>query len=429
MAGLSAAYHSGLAIYEQHTKPGGTADSISQKDYVFDLGIHVLHSNDPNFYQILDDVGAELITQKRRAWIYSHGGYSAYPFQVNTFYLPRSVRFRCVAGYLLRRNRSKPENYKEWLIQNFGRGFSQTFLIPYAEKFWRVSPSQMTYEWTSERVPQPRTIDVIKGAFRNQETTLGPNSEFHYPTKHGAGFAGIAQALASRINNIHYGMKAKAIDVHNRIITFNEGQEKITYDFLISTIPLPELVKLLSHMPSDVHSAADQLRFNSIAIVNLGVDLPNISNKHWIHYSEKDISFFRISFPNNFCKGLSPKGKSLIQAEVSYDLNNSPDRSELLRRVHSDLVRVGVLEPDHKISFEDVVYLKYGYVIYDHHRKAAVEKIHNYLHSLNIYTCGRYGDWEYHWSDDAIMSGKRAVEIALQKHKTKSKDNSGQLVT
>ena len=37
-----------------------------------------------------------------------------------------------------------------------------------------------------------------------------------------------------------------------------------------------------------------------------------------------------------------------------------------------------------------------------------------YLKKIGIIPCGRYGIWAYLWSDEAILSGKKAVEI-LQK--------------
>jgi UDP-galactopyranose mutase len=140
-----------------------------------------------------------------------------------------------------------------------------------------------------------------------------------------------------------------------------------------------------------------------------------LTKRHWVHFSEKDISFFRISFPHNFCEGLSPETDSAIQAEVSYDGDNPPDREELLKTVRRDLVKVGVLKPSHEVTFEDVHYVKYGYVVYDHYREAAVQRIHEFFHSNDIYPCGRYGSWEYLWADEAILDGRKTCEMVRDK--------------
>ncbi|MHC4532321.1 MAG: protoporphyrinogen/coproporphyrinogen oxidase [Planctomycetota bacterium] len=415
LAGLSAAYHSGFPIYEQRNRPGGISDSICKNGFVFDFGIHVLHSKDQRFLDLVEEVGVKLVSRQRQAWIYSYGSYTCYPFQVNSSHLPLLLRMRCVLNFLLRKRNFTARNYEEWMIQNFGKGFATTFLIPYAEKFWRVSPREMAYDWTDARVPQPSVKEVVRGAFVDTRSDLGPNAEFQYPSEPGAGFAGLARAIASKIENIHYGMKASAIDAKKKKVFFNGGEKAMDYDNLISTLPLPDLIELIADMPSEVREAGDKLSHNSIAIVNIGLDAADITDKHWIHFPEDDISFFRISFPDNFCDGLKPEGTSLIQTEVAYDKDNPPKRDKLLKTVREDLIRVGVIEPTHRVLFEDVIYVKYGYVVYDHHRQQAVQRIHECLNSLNIYPCGRYGSWKYLWTDEAILDGQAAVEKVLGK--------------
>ena len=410
LSGLSAAFHSGFPVYEANRRPGGTAGSIYKDGFVFDFGIHVLHSKDPQFLEFIRKLNVKLVSCQRRAWIYSYGTYTRYPFQVNTSHLPLLLRMRCVFGFLKRKRNSPAKNYKNWMIQNFGKEFAKTFLIPYSEKFWGVPPQQMTSEWTDIRVPQPSAAEVLRGAFIDAPTELGPNAQFRYPSEFRTGFAGLPKAIAAKIKNIHYGMKASAIDTENQKVFFNNGEKIVEYDNLIATLPLPDLIELILHVPSEIREAANCLAFNSIAIVNIGVDHPNITDKHWIHFPEKDISFFRISFPNNFCYGLNPEGTSPIQAEVVYDRNNPPKRDELLKNVRNDLIKVGILEQEDKIIFQDVQYQRCAYVIYTYDRKKNVSRIHNYLHSLGIYPCGRYGAWEYLWSDQAVLSGRNTVE-------------------
>jgi len=417
LAGLAAAYYSGFPVYEQRSRPGGVADSTCKEGFVFDFGIHVLHSKDPRFHELMRELDVKLVSRQRRAWIYSYDTYTCYPFQVNTSHLPLLLRMRCVSGFLKRKRNSIARNYEEWMIQNFGKGFAKTFLIPYAEKFWGVSPKQMTYEWTDKRVPQPSTIEVLKGAFFDTPSNLGPNAQFQYPSERGTGFAGLPQAIAAKIENIHYGMKVSAVDTEEKKIFFNSGEKVVEYDNLIATLPLPDFIELLFHVSSEIREAADQLSFNSIVIVNIGVDSPNITDKHWIHFPEKEISFFRISFPNNFCDGLNPDGTSLIQAEVVYDKANPPQKNKILEKVRDDLLRVGAIKPEHRISFKDVHYLKYAYVIYDHYRRDAINKIHTYLNSLSIYPCGRYGSWGYLWADEAIFDGKATADKVLNNMK------------
>jgi len=142
-----------------------------------------------------------------------------------------------------------------------------------------------------------------------------------------------------------------------------------------------------------------------------------MSDKNWIYYLEKEFSFFRISFPLTKSNFMVPKGTSSVSAEISYG-NENPlpeSRNDLTNRVIDDLKRAEILLKNDEILFSDTIDIKYGYVIYDKERKGAVDIIHSFLRNKDIIPCGRYGDWAYHWSDDAILSGKNAAEVITQK--------------
>jgi protoporphyrinogen oxidase len=57
--------------------------------------------------------------------------------------------------------------------------------------------------------------------------------------------------------------------------------------------------------------------------------------------------------------------------------------------------------------------MPYAYVVYDHGRKARVEKIRAWLKERDILLAGRYSEWEYYNSDHAFVAGRRAAEQAL----------------
>ncbi len=417
LAGLGAAYESDFPVFEKKKTPGGTAASVRNSGYVFDYGIHVIHSKDPSFHELMKTVGAQFVSHQRRGLIYSHGSYAAYPFQINTSHLPVRIRLQCVLGYLFKKNIEPITNYEEWILQNFGNGFGRQFLIPYSEKFWCIHPSEMTPEWTGEqRVPMPKISDVVKGAFFDQKGAYGPNSEFIYPSGAGIGFGGIPEAIAAHVKHLHCNMTATSVDLRNKTVEFNGGDALLSYENLIWTIPLPELPRLIKDLPQDVKAAVDKLRYNSIAVVNLGFNRPKLSDNHWIHFPDEEISFFRISFPGNFALGLNPETASTIQAEVAYFGDCPLETDHLISKVHQDLISVGIVESSDELIFKEVLHQKYGYVIYDKDHSNSCKVIHDYLLEHNVHCCGRYGEWAYLWADQAVKSGRQtACEILKKK--------------
>lgn len=408
LAGLSASLSSGAPIYEAEDKVGGVSASDAVDGFTFDRGIHVLQTSNQRILSLFDAAGVALTSHARRAYIYYRGRYAEYPFQVNTAGLPLQLRIQCVAGFLRRGREPEPDNYEQWIYRSVGKGFAKAFLIPYSEKFWTVHPREMTFEWTGKRVPQPTIWQVLRGAIWSKHTPIGTNVDFRYPIDAG-GYGRIAEALSERSGSVHLGHRAVAVDVGERRVHFANGTTA-RYDTLISSIPLPELILLCVGAPDVVRQAASRLRTNSILVVNLGVGRPDLSSHHWVHFPEKDISFFRISYPHNFSAAVVPRGASSISAEVAYSAGHPFDEEAVVGRVRDDLTRVGILRRNDRVVATTTRNIKYAYCIYDQHRRAALGVIRPWLKDQGIVPCGRYGLWTYFWSHEAILSGLKAGE-------------------
>ncbi|MCC7126101.1 MAG: FAD-dependent oxidoreductase [Acidobacteria bacterium] len=413
LTGLCAALRANAPAYEAADSVGGVAASDRVDGFVFDRGIHVLQTRNQQVLDLLDEIGVQTAVHERNAHIYSHDCYTPYPFQINTAGLPLPLRIRCVWDFLRREENEEPANYEEWMYANLGRGLAQTFLIPYSEKFWGVPPAELTHDWTGNRVPKPSTSQVLRGALWNRNTPVGTNATFRYPVN-GRGYAAIADALMRRAPAVYLSHRATAIDPLRRRIRFQDGRE-VGYRVLISTVPLPHVIDLLADFaPAEVREAVGRLRTNSILVVNLGVARANLSDRHWVHFPGKDISFFRISFPANFDPAVVPPGMSSISAEVAYSPDQPIDRAMIVERVIADLVKVGVLRPDDRIVLRATSDIPLAYCIYDKARKGAARLAGDWLIEQDIVTCGRYGLWAYFWSDEAMMSGLNAAGKALR---------------
>lgn len=413
LAGLSACYNSKGTVFEKGSRIGGHARSHQIDGYIFDEGIHVLHTSNKYVLNLMEEIDADMVVKDRDAWIFSHGSMTRYPFQANTYGLPVQIVKECLMGFINNTfsDRRKINNYHDWIYFMFGDGIAKHFMIPYSKKFWGIDPEDLTTDWVNVRHPRPTLDEVITGAISDQEKGFGINASFRYPKING--FGNIAYSLSNKCHDrIKCDMEVTKIDPKSKIVQFNGNQNLEYENQLISTIPLPDLLKLIKGVSKDIISESMKLRTNSIFVVNLGIDKPNISEKNWIYFLEKDFCFFRISFPHNQSKTVAPRNKSSISAEVTYGNNNKlpVNKNKLAGRVIDDLIKAGILEKKDKIEVINTFDIKNAYVIFDKNRKSAVKKIHEYLDSIDIIPCGRYGDWAYHWSDESILSGKKAAK-------------------
>ncbi len=413
LAGLTAGMFTDAPVYEAADHFGGAAASDKVNGFTFDRGIHVLQTRNQKVLDLLDELGVEFNIHDRSAHIYAFNRYTAFPFPINSTILPIRRRLGCVWDFLNRDRNSQPGNYQEWMYKSIGRGFATTFLIPYSEKFWTVHPREMTFEWTENRIPKANVWQVLRGAVINRNTRVGTNAVFRYPVGD-TGYSALAAAVRRRVRELHLNHRATHVDIDARRVVLNDEVE-VPYKVMLSTIPIPELLRIASRVPDEVRACAAKLRTNSILVVNLGIGRPSISRKHWVHFPEKDISFFRISFPHNFSAEATPPGMSSVSAEVAYSKDNPPDKEATVERVIQDLIRVGVLRADDPIVVKATHEIKYAYCIYDKHRQKALPVIRDWLNSVDIIPGGRYGLWTYFWSDEAILSGKKAAHQA-EKH-------------
>jgi protoporphyrinogen oxidase len=100
LSGLSACYHGNGIIYEKSHKAGGQAGSHEENGFIFDEGIHVMHTKNKYILGLMEKLNVDMEIRDRNAWIVSHGSITRFPFQANTFGLPESIVRDCVDGFI-----------------------------------------------------------------------------------------------------------------------------------------------------------------------------------------------------------------------------------------------------------------------------------------------------------------------------------------
>lgn len=419
LAGLSTAYHlrHGYVLFEKEAEPGGMARSIKKDGYIFDYDGHLLHFRKEYTFSLVKDImDGNIAPHKRNSWIYSKGAYTRYPFQANFYGLPKNVVRDCLMGLIkarvnsLKKNDGLKGNFEDWIKRVFGDGISKNFMLPYNRKFWTVEPKDLTCEWLDGFVPVPTLEDTVTGAISNNTKAYGYNSRFWYPIK--GGVSELAEGFLDRLNNVHLNKKAITIDQYRKEIIFEEGSIK-RFKNLITTIPLPELFKILVNVPIEIKKAFSMLRYTSIFVVNIGINKDDLSDRHWVYYPEKDIIFYRAGFPSNFSMDITPSKRSSIYAEISYSENKSVDKNAFIEKTINDLKKLGFISSEGEIEVCMPIDIKYGYVIYDSEREKAVNCIKNYLKRFGIKTIGRYGSWKYMSMEDVILEGRQTAEDLL----------------
>lgn len=454
--GLSAAYHLGAdtLLLDKNAAVGGWCRSIQDRGFTFDHAGHIMFSNDDyvlEMYRTL--LGANLHWQNREAWVYSKQVYTRYPFQGALYGLPPAVIKECIVGAVEARYGKAPvapgqaaaaacavedccadggtgleqvhdavaapaqaqaqtaPNFEQFIHQVWGSGIARHFAIPYNKKLWTVPLAEMETSWLGGRVPLPNLEEIIEGALEPVAKPMGPNARFGYPLRGGfqALMSGFLPHLQGKLE-----LNADVVQVLPRqhVVVLGDGR-RFRYQHLLSTMPLPQLVRLIGEQaPPQVQAAARALRHISVRCVNLGVARENISEKHWIYYPEETI-FHRIFLQGNASPHCNAPGGFGLTCEISY----SPwkplplDGQALIDRCVADCIAVGLLRDDDLLLAANQVDMPYAYVVYDHARAANVALVKAWLSTQDIVLAGRYSEWEYYNSDHAFLAGKKAAEL------------------
>ncbi|MGH7165170.1 MAG: FAD-dependent oxidoreductase, partial [Nitrospiraceae bacterium] len=215
------------------------------------------------------------------------------------------------------------------------------------------------------------------------------------------------------VSNVLHGCELIEVDTARRCATFQDkchGVRTEEYETLVSTIPVPELVRRCTDLPQAIREAAKGLRCVSVYNVNLGVARERVSDKHWIYFPEREYPFYRAGFPMNFSSALGPPGCSSLYVEMSHQPTDVVETSVLIERIKSGLEKAGIFRRDEKLVAADVRDIRYAYVLFDRHRARVLPAILAELEATGIHSIGRYGRWEHSSMEDAIGQGKRLAE-------------------
>jgi protoporphyrinogen oxidase len=428
LAGLSAAAslpREETLVLERESEVGGLCRSRVVDGFTFDCTGHLLHLKDPGIRDLVHTLLPRCFESvERKSLIYSKGVYTGYPFQANTYGLPREVIRECVVGFveaLLKRGESagRPDrNFQEWVLSTFGDGIARHFMFPYNEKLYRVDLSEMECGWVSWSIPRPSLDEVVRGSLGMEVKGLGYNPQFLYPRQ--GGIDAIPRALQSRCGEIRLGAEVRSVDLLSQRVRLESGEE-IGYERLLSTLPLDALLRILNPLPEpSLGKARGKLRAVRVVNINLGVDRPSVLPGHWVYFPEPQFPFYRVGSPTNYSSGVAPRGCSSLYVEVARRRDEPLEKEALVEEVLEALKRVEILRKGDRIVAREVLVLDPAYVVYDHFRQQALPSILRILERYGVISTGRFGAWEYGSMESALRQGRDAAERLLGGEKARA---------
>lgn len=401
------------SVIERENEIGGLCRSFSIMGGWCDYGWHAAFSDDPFIHDVYEN-GVEVYASPTVPLNYKKGLWLSHPVQNNLFPLGTEEKIRIIEDFVNRPQMDAPENYMDWLRSNLGEAFAKEYPAVYTRKYWTVEPEEMETKWIGIRFYKPRLDEVLRGAFDKKTPYVHYSGMKRYPRK--GGYGAFLKGFRSTME-VECETEIVRIDPIEKYLFTKDGR-KLSYESLLSTIPLPELVRLIDNVPKEILNVAQKLNYTSCVLVSMigtegGTD--RTEGDGYFFYDE-DILMSRAYSPSQMAG--QTEGVKTFQAEVFFSRFKPLEEpaETIAEKVIDQCVNLGLVKRSDLLGY-DVRVIPYANIIFTHDIYDNRKVLLDYLDDLDIKCAGRYGSWEYLWSHQSMLSGRDAAlgMIGLQK--------------
>jgi protoporphyrinogen oxidase len=142
----------------------------------------------------------------------------------------------------------------------------------------------------------------------------------------------------------------------------------------------------------------------SIDLISVGFNKPIIEDL-WFYIYDDDIYASRAYSPSVKSPDNAPEGCSSLQFEIySRGKTSQYKEKDLLKNVTFALEKMKIASKD-DIMFMHHKRLPYGNVVFDINMEQHRDVVREFYRNRNIHSIGRFGEWDYLWSNQSLLSG------------------------
>lgn len=413
-AGIAAGYAAkeknlDAVIFEADETWGGLCGNFTVEGFRFDKAVH-LSFNEPDLVKKIF-LSLPHYEHSSESNNFADGCWVRHPVQNNLRQLPVTERIKIIHSFIERENipAEKIENYKRWLEIQYGKYFAEKYPARYTRKYWATDAENLNCNWCGGRMYQPSLDEVLLGAFPDSPTpeNVYYTKVMNYPKR--GGYKNFVSEIVKTLD-IRCGYKVTAIDSANKILTFANGQT-CEYKKLISTMPLPNLAEMIS-TKAEILDAAQKLQSTSMLLVSVGYNKKFDFPTNWFYIYDEEIPAARVHSPSRKSPDNAPENCSSLQFEIYYSKENPLNFSdaELVEKTLASMEKMGVATRA-DVQAVDFRHVKFANIMFYKGMDETREIIRREVARQEIISCGRFGEWDYLWSDQSFMSGYNSLKV------------------
>jgi protoporphyrinogen oxidase len=341
--------------------------------------------------------------------------------------------------------RKTERTLEDFLINRFGSELYKTFFKDYTEKVWGVPCEQISAEWGAQRIKGLSITKAIlhalktplqKGSIAQKETNTSLIEHFLYP-KLGPGQLWEEVARQVQVQGGELLLKHTVTEisiesgqVHTVTIHAPDGSlRQIVADYVISTMPVKELIRAMGDTPpDDVKQIAGALPYRDFITVGLLLkrmkkNVQSLASKanecppdNWIYVQESDVLLGRIQVFNNWSPHLvADPDKVWLGLEYFCQEGDSlwnRNEAEMTQLAIEELERIGLIDASDVLDSHVVKVPKTYPAYFGAYQNFG--KIRSFVDAIpNLFLVGRNGMHRYNNQDHSMLTAKMAVDSIL----------------
>src|SRR5436305_6172969 len=289
-AGLTAAYcltkedPSVIVIEKDPVYVGGISRTVEYNGFMFDIGGHRFFSKSKEVVDLWKEIlPNDFVARPRLSRLYYGAKYYSYP--LSAFEALSNLGIFTSAACMLSFAYAKlmpieaPENFHQWVRNQFGEKLFSVFFKTYTEKVWGMSCDEISADWAAQRI---KGLDLGVAVMSALKKALLPARKlkagvsvvktliesFEYPRKGpGMTWEAAARKLQNRCGKVLKGRELRKLSYdhttklwHIEASCTDGSSESYTAKHVISSAPVRELVETIAPTPiSRLH--ARELRY------------------------------------------------------------------------------------------------------------------------------------------------------------------------
>ena len=380
-----------------------------------------------------------MLQRRRFSRIYYENKFYDYPVKMNLKTVLNMGIFKtikCGLSYIKSCFVKKEEkNLEDFMINRFGKVLYETFFEFYTQKVWGRHPKNISKEWGEQRIKGLSLMKTLLNKLTiKKETSL--IEEYYYP-KFGSGQMWEEMAKYIKFKGGDVLLNSKVVGMktdNNRIVSLKiKTQEKeydLEGDYIISSMPICDLIAGIDNCPNDIRDIAAGLPYRDYQLISYKVNNFNLHNNtdwktidnlcpdSWIYIQDRCVNMGRIYIPKNFSPYLSKNIKDTLIC-LEYFCNkgdklwNMQD-TEIFNYGIEELIKIKAINSKDDIEFSHRLKAEKAYPAYFDTYKD-FDKLKEFLNGIeNLYCIGRNGQHKYNNMDHSTLSGITVADVILK---------------